>query len=99
MNRPPKTVERIQHTVARHFSLDPSILSDRTRTDAVAYPRQVAMYLCRELLGASYMSIGEQFGGRDHSTALHGIEKIRRMSDTDAQTAKHLNEIRRMLEA
>ncbi len=98
VNRPPKTVERIQSIVARHFSLDPSILSDRTRTDAVAYPRQVAMYLCRELLGASYMSIGEQFGGRDHSTALHGIEKIRRMSDTDAQTAKHLNEIRRMLD-
>jgi len=98
VHRPPKTVERIQHVVARHFSLDPSILSDRTRTDAVAYPRQVAMYLCRELLGSSYMSIGDQFGGRDHSTALHGIEKIRRMSDTDAQTAKHLFEIRRLLE-
>ncbi len=99
INKPPMTVDRIQTAVAKHFTLDPTVLSDRTRTDAVAYPRQLAMYLCRELLGASYMLIGDQFGGRDHSTVLHANEKIRRLIENDIQTKSHLTEIRKVLDA
>jgi len=98
VNRPPRTFERIQTAVARHFALEPSVLNERTRTDAVAYPRQLAMYLCREMLGASSVLIGTQFGGRDHSTVLHALEKIRRMHDSDPQTRDHLPQIRRSLD-
>jgi len=98
VNRPPRTFERIQQAVAHHFALEPSVLSDKTRTDAVAYPRQLAMYLCREMLGASSVLIGMQFGGRDHSTVLHAIEKIKRMHEADAQTRDHLTRIRRSLD-
>lgn len=97
-NRPPQSIERIQTIVARYFSLDPVLLLHRTRTDAVAYPRQIAMYLCRELLGSSYIVIGDRFGGRDHSTAIHAIEKIRRLKDSDQKTTKYIDDIRRSLD-
>ncbi len=96
--RPPQTFERIQAVVAQYFSLNASMLSERTRTAAVAYPRQVAMFLCRELLGSSYVSIGDHFGGRDHTTALYAIDKIRRLKD-DPQTSSHLADIRHHLNA
>jgi chromosomal replication initiator protein len=99
ISRPPRTFDRIQDAVAKRFSLDTNLLSERTRTDAIAYPRQVAMFLCRELLGASYVLIGEQFGGRDHSTVMHAYEKIRRLKETDPSTRSHLDEIRRVLDA
>ena len=98
VNRPPQSFERIQLIVARYFSLEPGLLVERTRTDAVAYPRQIAMYLCRELLGSSYIVIGNRFGGRDHSTAIHAIEKIRRLKDSDPKTTKHIDDIRRSLD-
>ncbi len=98
VNRPPRTFDRIQQAVAHHFALEASVLSDKTRTDAVAYPRQLAMYLCREMLGASSVLIGMQFGGRDHSTVLHAIEKIKRLHDADPQTRDHLSQIRRSLD-
>jgi chromosomal replication initiator protein len=98
-SRPALSPARIQAAVARRFSLDPTILSDRTRTDAVAYPRQLAMYLCRELLSSSYDAIGAHFGGRDHTTALYSIDKISRLKDSDAQTATHLQEVRKFLNA
>ncbi len=99
ISRPPRTFDRVQEVVARRFSLDVALLSERTRTDAIAYPRQMAMYLCREMLGASYVLIGDKFGGRDHSTVMHAYDKIRRLKDTDPETRAHLDEIRRVLDA
>ncbi len=98
VHRPVRTVDRVQQAVAKHFSLDPQILSEKTRTEAVAYPRQIAMFLCHELLGASSVAIGHRFGGRDHSTVLHAIEKIRRLSDADDATRGHLDQLRRALD-
>ncbi len=98
VSRPAHTLARIQSAVATYFSLHPNLLSERTRTESVAYPRQLAMYLCRELLGSSYVSIGNHFGGRDHTTALYAIEKIRRLQD-DPQTSLHLSDLRRALNA
>jgi chromosomal replication initiator protein len=97
VQKQPQTASRIQSAVANYFSIEATALSERTRTDAIAYPRQIAMFLCRELLGSSYMAIGDQFGGRDHSTALHSVEKIRRMQEGDPQTKLHLSEIKRAL--
>ncbi len=98
-HRPAVTFERVRLSVARFFSIEPSLLSERTRTDAIVYPRQLAMYLCREILGSSYMAIGDQFGGRDHSTVLYSIDKIRNMMATDQQVTNHITEIRKIIDS
>lgn len=70
------TIELIQQAVAEFYSLKIDDFKVRKRTRAVAFPRQVAMYLCRELTDCSLPKIGEEFGGRDHTTVLHACEKI-----------------------
>ena len=70
------TIDQIQKVVAEHYSLDPTILKERRRTRAVAFPRQIAMYLSRELTDASLPHVGNAFGGRDHTTVLHACGKI-----------------------
>ncbi len=70
------TIRSIQERVADYYSLDLSDLTAKKRTRAVSYPRQIAMYLARELTDSSLPRIGEQFGGRDHTTVLHACYKI-----------------------
>ncbi|RJX18357.1 MAG: chromosomal replication initiator protein DnaA [Ammonifex sp.] len=70
------TVNMIQETVANYFNLKNDDLKMKKRTRQVAYPRQIAMYLTRELTDMSLPKIGESFGGRDHTTVLHACEKI-----------------------
>jgi len=91
--------ERIMSSTARYFNIETNLLSEKTRTDAIVHPRQIAMYLCRELLGSSYVAIGNQFGGRDHSTVLYGIDKIRNLIQTDQQVNLQVSEIRKLLES
>lgn len=87
-SKPPAiTVQRIQEVVANHFGIKVSELKGKRRSRAVAYPRQIAMYLCRELTDLSLPRIGEEFGGRDHTTVLHACEKIRRDADADGELA------------
>lgn len=76
-NKPrPITPELIQEKVAEIFSLKIDDLKAKKRTRTVAYPRQIAMYLCREMTDLSLPKIGEIFGGRDHTTVIHAHEKI-----------------------
>ncbi|MEW6080785.1 MAG: chromosomal replication initiator protein DnaA [Bacillota bacterium] len=70
------TITLIQQVVADHYGLDVAELKVKKRTRAVAFPRQVAMYLSRELTNCSLPRIGEEFGGRDHTTVMHACEKI-----------------------
>jgi chromosomal replication initiator protein len=70
------TIRNIQQQVADYYSLDLSDLTAKKRTRAVSYPRQIAMYLARELTDSSLPKIGEEFGGRDHTTVLHACDKI-----------------------
>ena len=70
------TVELIIEVVAEHFGFKPSDLSSLKRNKEIVYPRQIAMYLCREMTSTSLQLIGKALGKRDHSTILHGIEKI-----------------------
>ncbi|NPV70004.1 MAG: chromosomal replication initiator protein DnaA [Firmicutes bacterium] len=77
------TVELIQRVVSEHYGLDPDDLKEKRRTRAVAFPRQVAMYLTRELTNASLPRIGDAFGGRDHTTVIHACDKISRIIQTD----------------
>ncbi len=80
---PEVTIRSIQEAVCDRFSLSVDELCSQRRSQAVAYPRQVAMYLSRELTDASLPKIGKEFGGRDHSTVLHANAKITRMISED----------------
>jgi chromosomal replication initiator protein len=73
----PLTIPQVQAVVAEHFHLTVPELMARRRTREVVFPRQVAMYLCRELLNSSYPSIARAFGGKDHSTVMHACSRIR----------------------
>lgn len=72
----PITIERIQQIVAKHYGIKSSEMKTKKRTRSLAYPRQIAMYLTRELTENSLPRIGEEFGGRDHSTVIHACDKI-----------------------
>ena len=72
------TIEAIQKRVAEEFDLKPSQLREKSNTRAIAYPRQIAMYLCKELTGSSLPEIGRSFGGKHHTTVLHAVNKIER---------------------
>jgi len=70
------TIYDIQQIVARHYNLKVEDLTAKKRTKELSYPRQIAMYLARELTDQSLPKIGEEFGGRDHTTVMHAYEKI-----------------------
>ena len=72
------TIESIQQKVAQYFDIRLSDMRHKKRTKAIAYPRQIAMYLSRDLTDCSLPEIGEKFGGRDHTTVLHAYEKIQK---------------------
>lgn len=81
----PITLSLIQSKVADHFGLRIDEFKSKRKTRNVAFPRQVAMYLCRELTDLSLPQIGEDFGGRDHTTVMHAHEKISNGIKTDPQ--------------
>lgn len=66
----------IKETVAKYFSIDKDDLAGSKRSNDIAFPRQIAMYLCREVANMSFPQIGSAFGNRDHSTVMHGYNKI-----------------------
>lgn len=83
----PLSINRIQHLVSEHFNMTVPELTARTRKRDVVHARQVAMYLCRELLKSSYPSIARAFGGKDHSTVIHSCEKVRKNMKDSAMRA------------
>lgn len=87
------TFETIVKTVADYFKIRVEDLSNKKRTQNIAYPRQIAMYLCRDLADLSYPKIGELFGGRDHTTVIHAYEKISTTKDTDKKLKEELTKI------
>jgi len=89
----PITISLIQQVVANFYGLTVEDLKAKKRTKSVAFPRQVAMYLCRELTEASLPKIGEEFGGRDHTTVIHAHEKIQH----DLQSDPNLKTVIRQL--
>ncbi|HZK79157.1 MAG TPA: chromosomal replication initiator protein DnaA [Gemmatimonadaceae bacterium] len=93
------TVSSIQQTVAKEWAVTPEGLKSKTRTKILTLPRQVAMFLTRELLGTQLMEIGHAFGGRDHSTVIHSIEKITKAVQHDLVFKNRVDKVRTMLEA
>jgi chromosomal replication initiator protein len=82
------TIEQIQRKAAEFFGIKLSDMRAKTRTKAVAFPRQVAMYLARQLTHASLTEVGRAFGGKDHTTVLHAVEKIQTMIQNDPKFKK-----------
>jgi chromosomal replication initiator protein len=91
------TFESIVQAVAEHYRIKKDELFNKKRTRSIAYPRQVAMYLCRELADMSYPRIGELFGGRDHTTVIHAFEKISNESKTDSKLQNDLKTLQELL--
>jgi len=87
------TIHSIQKAVAEFYSLKLEDLKAKKRTRAVAFPRQVAMYLTRELTDLSLPKIGEDFGGRDHSTVIHACDKITNDLKTKAELQEQLKQL------
>ncbi|WP_342433758.1 chromosomal replication initiator protein DnaA [Neobacillus sp. FSL H8-0543] len=91
------TILDIQRTVGEHFNIKLEDFKAKKRTKSVAYPRQIAMYLSRELTDFSLPKIGEEFGGRDHTTVIHAHEKISRLLNSDVQLQRQMKEINELL--
>ncbi|HEX6853053.1 MAG TPA: chromosomal replication initiator protein DnaA [Candidatus Polarisedimenticolaceae bacterium] len=73
---PGVTVEAIQKTIANHFNIRVSELRSKNNSQTIAFPRQIAMYLCKQMTPCSLPEIGRRFGGKHHSTVIHAIQKI-----------------------
>ena len=82
------TIEQIQRKVSDFFSVKMADLKAKNRTKAVAFPRQIAMYLARQLTHASLSEVGRAFGGKDHTTVLHAVDKIQRLLQDDPKLRK-----------
>ena len=91
------TIDLIQDVVATYFNLRVEDLKSQRRTRNVAYPRQIAMYLSRKLTDMSLPKIGEEFGGRDHTTVIHAYEKISESLNRDESLEHTLNDITKKL--
>jgi chromosomal replication initiator protein len=92
------TIEEIQKRVAEHFNIKLAEMSSARRSRAVARPRQVAMYLAKQLTARSLPEIGRKFGGRDHTTVMHAVRKVDELQGADAAFAEDVELLRRMLE-
>ncbi|SLN20992.1 Chromosomal replication initiator protein DnaA [Roseivivax jejudonensis] len=92
------SVEEIQRKVAEHFNIRLSDMIGPRRTRTFARPRQVAMYLAKKLTSRSLPEIGRRFGGRDHTTVMHGVKRIDELIRTDGQLADDIEMLRRALE-
>ncbi len=87
------TTDQVQKVVARHFNLDLRDMKSKRRTDAIAFPRQVAMYLARTLTELSTIEIGVAFGGKDHTTVMHACNKIKNKLSGDPYFVALVNKI------
>lgn len=93
-NKPKEiTVEGIQEVVSRKYSIRMEDFAAKKRTKSIAFPRQIAMYLSRELTDLSLPKIGEEFGGRDHTTVIHAHEKITNLIAEGGSFSKEIDEL------
>ncbi|BBA68564.1 chromosomal replication initiator protein DnaA [Geobacter sulfurreducens] len=91
------TVEMIQKFVAEHFSLKVADLKSDKRLKALVIPRQIAIFLCRDLTKSSYPEIGERFGGKDHSTIIHSVKKVEKLLGQDFELRNTVDTLRKGL--
>ena len=92
------TIDEIQKRVAEHYTIKVADMHSARRSRSVARPRQVAMYLAKQLTARSLPEIGRKFGGRDHTTVMHAVRKIEELCGSDHAFAEDVLLLRRMLE-
>jgi len=93
------TIEEIQRKVAEHYNVRLSDMIGPKRLRTIARPRQVAMYLSKQMTSRSLPEIGRRFGGRDHTTIMHGIRKIEELMAADGQMADDVRLLKRLLQS
>ena len=93
------TIEEIQRKVAEHYNIRLSDMIGPKRLRTIARPRQMAMYLAKQLTSRSLPEIGRRFGGRDHTTIMHGVKKIEELMTTDSQLSDDMQLLKRLLQA
>ena len=93
------SIEEIQRKVAEHYNIRLADMIGPKRVRTVARPRQIAMYLSKQMTSRSLPEIGRRFGGRDHTTIMHGVKKIEELRGADQSIAEDIDLLRRLLEA
>ncbi len=91
------TVDLIQKCVAEHFKISISDIKGKKRTKSIAFPRHIAMYLCREMTECSTTELGNEFGGRDHTTIIHGYNKIVDQITAEPTLESNIHELQKMI--
>jgi chromosomal replication initiator protein len=92
------TIEEIQRKVAEHYSMRLTDMSSPRRSRAVARPRQIALYLAKQLTSRSLPEIGRKFGNRDHTTVMHAVSRVGELMERDGSFAEDVELLRRLLE-
>jgi chromosomal replication initiator protein len=95
--RPRLTVKRIQETVADYYGINRIHMTGESKCQRHAHPRQVAMYLARELLGRSMPDIGMRFGDRDHTTVLHALRCVSKRLKTNDDLAEDVRTLKKLV--
>ena len=91
------TIDDVKQCVCDHFNLKMSQLDSRTRTQQIAYARQVAMYLSDSLTDKSHVQIGIHIGNRNHATVIHAIKQVKDMMEVDEKTRQDIEELTNIL--
>jgi len=94
---PNLSIEIIQKAIADTYSISINDIKGPKRTQKIVYPRQLAMYICREMTDFSTTEIGEAFGGRDHTTVMYSIEKIQNRFITDPSLDSTIESLKRTI--
>jgi chromosomal replication initiator protein len=97
--QPTPSIDRVQEVVARRWGVTPEGLRSKARTKTLTVPRQIAMYLARDMLGMQLVEIGQAFGGRDHSTVIHSVDKVERQMVRDRTFKERVEMARQELSA
>ncbi len=92
------TIDEIQKAVVEHYAMRMADMTSSRRSRAIARPRQVAMFLAKQLTPRSLPEIGKKFGGRDHTTVMHAVRQIEKLTAEDRQLADDLEQIKRKLQ-
>ena len=92
------TIDEIQKAVVEHYNIRMADMTSARRSRAVARPRQMAMYLAKQLTPRSLPEIGKKFGGRDHTTVMHAVRQIEKLTAEDRTLADDLEALKRKLQ-
>jgi chromosomal replication initiator protein len=91
------SISLIQKVVSQHYRVPVESMRSKVRTARLAFPRQIAIYLARDLTSASLAQIGQRFGGRDHTTVIHACQKINDMIERDVALRSTISQLRKEL--